>query len=127
MLMIMTNQVLALFDIEKISKAGEFGIGNALVVSLIGICVVLSELALLAVCINLIGKVLGKFSKKGTAVENTVEADASDSNELPTVGDRKVKLVDVDEKTAAMVMALVAHETEIPLDRLDFKSIKKVD
>lgn len=125
--MIMTNQILALFDIEKISRAGEFGIGNALVVSLIGVCVVLMELALLAVSIVLIGKVIGIFTKKGKSAQTAPAVETSDSNEVPTIGDRKVKLYDVDEKTAAMVMALVAHETQIPLDKLDFKFIKKVD
>lgn len=125
--MITTTQLLSLFDIHQISRPGEFGVGNALIVSLIGICVVLMELALLALCIVLIGKVIGLFTKKGKSSENTAGQEISDGSEVATIGDRKVKLVDVDEKTAAMVMALVAHETKIPLDRLDFKSIKKVD
>ena len=120
-------ETLSLFPIEKISKAGEFGIGNALIVSLTGIFVVLAELALLAVCITIIGKIIGKFTKKKAVVPDAVENQTSGQSDVPTVGDRKVKLINVDEKTAAMVMALVSHDTDIPLDRLDFKSIKKVD
>ena len=55
-------QLLKMFDFYKISTPGEFGVGNALIVSLIGVIVVLLELALLALCIVLIGK--GSFRKE---------------------------------------------------------------
>jgi Na+-transporting methylmalonyl-CoA/oxaloacetate decarboxylase gamma subunit len=38
-----------------------------------------------------------------------------------------IKLNDVDEKSAAMVMAVVSHETGIPLSQLRFKSIRRID
>ena len=37
------------------------------------------------------------------------------------------KLVGVDEKTAAVIMAIISQRSEIPLNRLRFKSIKLVD
>ena len=120
-------QLLALFPTDEISQAGAFGIGNALLVSLIGICVVLLELALLAGCIILIGKIIKAFTKEKPKATEEIKTQAVEDSGVPTVGDRKVKLINVDEKSAAMVMALVSHETDIPLDRLDFKSIKKVD
>ena len=36
----------------------------------------------------------------------------------------EVALIGVDEKTAACVMAIVSHETGIPLSELNFKQIK---
>lgn len=36
----------------------------------------------------------------------------------------EIVLVDVDEKTAACVMAIVSHETGIPISELIFKKIK---
>jgi hypothetical protein len=36
----------------------------------------------------------------------------------------ELKLYNVDERTAAMVMALVSDQAGIPLDELCFKSIK---
>ena len=36
----------------------------------------------------------------------------------------EVMLIDVDEKTAACIMAIVSHETGIPLSELIFKKIK---
>ena len=35
-------------------------------------------------------------------------------------------LFDVDEKTAAVIMAIVSNESGIPLNRLQFKSIKAI-
>ena len=120
-----TLEMLKMFTDEQLAS---FGITNALYVSLLGICVVLLELGLLAVCIVLIGKIINVFLNKGNKKQQaTVEAKADVLPEVTTIGDRKVKLINVDEKSAAMVMALVSHETDIPLDRLDFKSIKKVD
>ena len=36
----------------------------------------------------------------------------------------EVALIDVDEKTAACIMAIVSHETGIPLNELIFHKIK---
>ncbi|MBQ6624979.1 MAG: OadG family protein [Clostridia bacterium] len=120
-----TLEMIKMFTDEQLAS---FGITDALLASLIGICVVLLELGLLAVCIVLIGKAINAFLNKGKETQETVVETKTDSlPEVPTIGDRKVKLINVDEKSAAMVMALVSHETDIPLDRLDFKSIKKVD
>ena len=55
-------------------------------------------------------------------VENAVMHGVGDA---PNGG--TVKLLNVDEKTAACVMAIVSHETQIPLNQLVFKSIKAVN
>lgn len=39
----------------------------------------------------------------------------------------ELKLIGVDEKTAAMVMAIVSDESKIPLSELQFKSIRAVE
>lgn len=39
----------------------------------------------------------------------------------------QVKLIDVDEKTAATIIAIISHETGIPLSELQFKSIKALN
>ncbi|MGI6569628.1 MAG: hypothetical protein ACOX27_00970 [Caldicoprobacterales bacterium] len=38
-----------------------------------------------------------------------------------------LKLKNVDEKTAAMIMAIVSHESGIPLSQLRFKFIKALE
>ncbi|MDR0468776.1 MAG: OadG family protein [Peptococcaceae bacterium] len=40
--------------------------------------------------------------------------------------DSGVRLYDVDVKTAAMIMAVVAHQTSIPLNELRFISIRNI-
>jgi hypothetical protein len=37
-----------------------------------------------------------------------------------------LQLVNVDERTAAMIMAIVSHETKTPLDQMVFRSISQV-
>lgn len=115
-------QMLAMFSAKELES---FGISNALLVSLIGIIVVLSELAILAGLIILISKVINKFVVKKDSEAPAQAPSTATENSVPE--ERGVKLKDVDEKTAAMIMALVSEESKIPLDRLDFKSIKKVD
>ena len=39
----------------------------------------------------------------------------------------KLELINVDDKTAATIMAIVSHESGIPLDELNFKHIKAMD
>ena len=39
----------------------------------------------------------------------------------------ELELINTDEKTAAVIMALVSHQTGIPLERLDFKSIRLIE
>lgn len=115
----MAHQMLRIFTDEQLAN---FGISNALLVSIVGVCVVLLELALLACCIVILGKVVNKFVNK--ADKKSPEAQPV---ETAPAGPRQVKLIDTDEKTAAMIMALVSDQSGIPLDKLDFKSIKKVD
>lgn len=42
------------------------------------------------------------------------------------VANGELTLVDVDEKTAAMIMAIVSDEMEVPLSELQFKYIKAI-
>ena len=39
----------------------------------------------------------------------------------------EIALYDVDEKTAACIMAIISDETKIPLNQLIFKSIKALN
>ena len=38
--------------------------------------------------------------------------------------DGKLQLIDVDEETAACIMAIISDETDIPLDELQFRRIQ---
>ncbi|MBQ7624685.1 MAG: OadG family protein [Clostridia bacterium] len=87
--------------------------------SLLGIAVVFLMLAVLIVVISVMGKLgLGKKKEARPVSTGTVKS-------LPAYPDT-VDLINVDEKTAAMIMAIVADETEIPLSELRFISIREL-
>ena len=53
-------------------------------------------------------------------------APAADPNMIPAKGSLgDIKLYDVDDKTAAMIMAIVADKMEAPLNELRFLSIRE--
>ena len=70
---------------------------------------------------------LRKYFKKVTPVQVSV-APVSESAPAPTAPGSAgtLKLYDVEPKTAAMIMAIVAHKTGKPLNELRFLSIKEV-
>lgn len=114
---------------EKTMTAGE-----AFNVSITGIIVVLLVLALLAVLVQLLSKSIRFFESKGKKEEKNAapvaEAAPKSASGTPLPENNSIgtlDLQDVDEKTAAVIMAIVSNESGIPLNRLDFKSIKKVE
>ena len=98
--------------------------------------VVFGVLFLMYVLISLAGKVIAGISghviggkkeeaKAEVKAAPAVEAKAEDPGEEFSSGTLKLK--GCDEKTAAMIMAIVSDNTGIPLSELVFKSIKLVD
>ena len=95
---------------------------DALMIALSGIVIVFLMLALLWGVIAVISRVMGALEKH-TAHPASVGAAAPAAAPAPAP---QVKLEGVSEVEAACVMAIVSHETGIPLDQLVFKSIKAV-
>ena len=102
---------------------------DALMIALSGIVIVFLMLALLWGVIAVISRVMGVLEKH-TAHPASVSAAASAAAAPATAAAPapvpQVKLEGVSEVEAACVMAIVSHETGIPLDQLVFKSIKAV-
>lgn len=101
---------------------------ESLMVSLNGIAVVfivLIGLCLFVVIQTFLVKVLEKKAVKSTPV--VVAAVNNITLPVCQIASGELKLVNVDEKTAAMVMAIVSDESKIPLSELIFKSIKALD
>lgn len=99
--------------------------------AVLGICVVMLALALIAVCILMISKIIRIVETKATKrteepVQNSLAATGAPVA-AEGVNNGEVDLIGVDEKTAAVIMAIVSQKTDIPLNRLSFKSIKLVD
>lgn len=103
-------------------------IGEALMTSLIGILTVMVILAVIAVLILLVSKLIRTFEASATKRKaQTVQEDEPQSKGTPMpegMNQGDVELVDTDEKTAAVIMAIVSQKSGIPLNRLAFRSIK---
>jgi len=106
-------------------------VGSVLLFSLMGMLVVIAALGILAICISILSKLLNKVSgTKAEAPANPAPAAASKAPEaapakpavMATTGD--LVLRDVDDQTAALLMAIISDQTKIPLNELRFKSIK---
>lgn len=116
---------------------------DSLMISLIGITVVFLVLILLSCIIKLQSVVLAYIMSHKNKMDMTTttrtdtrslstEAEPSDSSEVSETADDgwsagELKLLGVDEKTAAIIMAIVSHESQIPLSELQFKMIKAID
>ena len=116
------------------SNLVNIGIMDAAIVALLGYAVVFFGLILLMCVIIIMGKTFmakdKKAAEKAAAAKEIlasvpVAAPAAESPAAPgTAG--QLKLHDVEPRTAAMIMAIVADKMGKPLNELRFISIKEV-
>ena len=102
---------------------------DALMIALSGIVIVFLMLALLWGIIVVISRMMGvleKHTAHPASVSAAAPAAAAPAAAPAPAPIPQVKLEGVSEVEAACVMAIVSHETGIPLDQLVFKSIKAV-
>ncbi len=101
---------------------------QALMIAVSGFMVVFLMLVLLWGILNVINRVVNGMTKKETAAvpAQIPEPEAEVSVHRGAYGG-EIALYDVDEKTAACIMAIVSDSTKIPLDHLIFKSIRALD
>ncbi len=104
-------------------------IGEAALYALLGYAVVFFGISLLMIVVIAMGKYFIARDKKAAAVK-AAAATAAPAAETPkpvapgSAG--ALKLHDVEPKTAAMLMAIVADKMGKPLNELRFISIKEV-
>ena len=96
------------------------------------ILVVFGVLLLMYILISISGKIIEAITKAGKKEEPAkapAAAPAAPAAAAPEeiFSSGSLKLKNCDEKTAAMIMAIVADSTGIPLEELVFKSIKLVE
>ncbi len=104
-------------------------VGSAAVLALLGYAVVFFGICLLMVVIMIMGKIfIAKEAKASKKVVPAAPAPAPVAPEAPTAPGvaGQLKLHDVEPKTAAMIMAIVADKLGKPLNELRFISIKEV-
>lgn len=130
-----------------LGKDDPLKVTDALLLALIGIVVVFIVLILLMFIIQVVGKIFDgseklreehpewndkvqnlkdkvAFWKK---VNNDAKEAEQEEKKLASGTCGELKLVNTDERDAAMIMAIVADETKTPLNELRFKSIKRVE
>ena len=118
------------------SNLENMGVLDAAVVALLGYCVVFFGLVLLMAVIIVMGKIFMAKDKKAAAANKAAKQTVAAVNPAPaapaapqpvapgTAG--QLKLHDVEPKTAAKIMAIVANTMGKPLNELRFISIKEV-
>ena len=121
-----------------------FSIPDALSTSGVGFILVLIVLAVIMFFVKLLSRVLGGKSKKKNQEETVTEAQSPapvQSTQTGTVIAEEpakaeatlpytpgyVTLDGVKEQDAAVIMAITSHESGIPLERLCFKSIRRLN
>lgn len=109
----------------------DIGVGEAALVALTGYLVVFIGLISLMIVVFVMGKIMVATQKKKKAAQSAAAPAAEPAPTAPsappapgTAGE--IKLYDVDERDAAMIMAIVAHKLQKPLNELRFKSIREV-
>lgn len=104
-------------------------ISRALAVSLIGIVTVILILAVIACLILLVSKAIRTIEAK-TKSSASEAAPKGTPQGIPMpegMMQGEIELIGTDEKTAAVIMAIVSEKSGIPLNRLSFKTIKLLD
>ncbi|MBQ0064981.1 MAG: OadG family protein [Firmicutes bacterium] len=112
----------------------ELSIIDGLKIALYGFVTVFIALAALMLIINVLGKIVAsmeesKNAKEAQAAPAPAAAPAPVEEEkldLPVEYVGTLQLIDVDEKTAACIMAIISEQTQIPLENLIFKRIELI-
>ena len=103
---------------------------EALGYSVLGLAIVFAALILLMAIIKIQSALMGKTKEsKPAAAPVAAPVAAAPAAQPKTVAPGsagEIKLYNVPDKTAAMIMAIVADTLKKPLNELRFKSIKEV-
>ena len=110
--------------------AERISVGEAAVDALLGYAVVFFGICLLMAVVMLMGKYFVAEDNKAKAAK-AAAAPAAAPAEAPAKplapgSAGELKMYDVEPKTAAMIMAIVADKLQKPLNELRFISIKEV-
>ena len=128
--------------IDTSAEIFKIGIGEAFLFALVGFAIVFAVLLAINGFIRLLSVIVRAVenaadSKKAApapaAAAPAAAAPAASAGPVIPAGMKPadgslgdIKLYDVDDATAAMIMAIVADKLEAPLNELRFKSIKEV-
>ena len=108
------------------SSTAELTLGQAGLYAVLGYATVFFGLILLMVVVILLGKGFTASSKRQAAKAAPVEPQPEAAPAVAPGAAGQLKLHDVEPKTAAMLMAIVADKLGKPINELRFLSIKEV-
>ena len=102
-------------------------IGTAALIVVLGMAVVFFGLILLMFVTKIAGAIINRKNTAAPAVAPAAASAAPAVPNAPAPGSAgKIALHDVPDKTAAMLMAIVADRTGKPLNQIRFISIREV-
>ena len=102
-------------------------IGTAALIVVLGMAVVFFGLILLMFVTKIAGAIINRKNTAAPAVAPAAASAAPAVPNAPAPGSAgKIALHDVPDKTAAMLMAIVADKTGKPLNQLRFLSIREI-
>ncbi len=113
----------------KIFPILKMGLGEAAITAIFGYAVVFAGLLILMILLYLMAAIFKAKDKKSEKNKPVAVAKAPVKTVNAPVAPGSaghVKLFDVPDKEAAMVMAVVAYKMQKPLNELHFISIKEV-
>lgn len=133
------------------ARSSKVSAGDSLLIALIGVMLVFVVLIVLMLIIQGTGYLFDKAPKfkakhpellqRITKLKNVFRLRKNKTKAEPALPDiqenqvteiakgtyGELKLINTDEREAAMIMAIVADETQTPLNELRFVSIKRID
>lgn len=99
-------------------------VGTAALIVVLGMAVVFFGLILLMYVTKITGRIMQNRDKKAEAAKPAAAPAAAKAAAPGSAGE--IKLHDVPDKTAAMLMAIVADKLGKPLNELRFISIREI-
>lgn len=115
---------------ELASRLTSITFNEAIIIAVLGFFIVLLVLTVLAIFVKLLSFVVGS-AVKGTKNDKTPAAEKKTATRKPVIQKSdtagNVILDGVSEQDAAVIMAITSKNTNIPLERLIFKSIKRLE
>jgi len=118
---------------EVAASGTKLPFGDNVLTAVLGYCVVFAGLMVLMAIVYAMGAVFKKLEARAKPLPAAPAPQISETKSEPEpVGDPargsagEIKLYNVSDKEAAMIMAIVASQMGKPLNELRFKSIKEV-
>ncbi len=112
---------------QVLVSGSKMAIGDAAITALLGYAVVFVGLILLMAVSIIFGKIMVAQKKKTDAAPAAAAPAPEKSGPTAPGSAGDIKLYNVSDRDAAMLMASVAEKTGKPLNELRFKSIKEID